>query len=381
MPAYPGFVGPSARVRSVNVNAERTVNWYPEQSVGTAKTETWLVPTPGLEPFAVLSEGPVRALFAQNGRVFAVGGIGFYEVFQDGRAQWYGAVGSDGRPATISSNGSNGNQLFITSTGAGYIFNLATNAMTPLTGASAPPSPVAMGCFSDGYFLSLKEGGAQFNISDLYDGTSWDAADVFLVSTVADHLVAMIESHRDLWLFGSQTTSIWANTGDADNPYQPIAGVKVDQGCAAQSSVVRLDNTVFWLGQSEAGDRMVFRAQGYTPQRVSDHAVEFALRQASRVDDAIAYAYQDEGHTFYVLYVPGLAHVPEFATTWVYDVATSAWHERALWDQEAMRWQPHLGRCHAFGFGRHLVGDRLSPAIYDMRHGAADDVQVIVGGV
>ena len=384
MAIFPGFVGSSGTVRSINVGAERTVNWFVQQPPGTPKATAWLVPTPGLAPFAVLgggrADGPVRALFAQDGRAFAVGGAGFYEVFASGQTVRHGFVDQDATPATISSNGSNGHQLLITSGGENYIFDLNTNTLTLLVGGgTGPPTPTKMSCFSDGYFIALKRDSNEFHISALYDGLLWDPLDVFQVSTVADQLVALVENHRDLWLLGTQTSSVWANTGDADTPYQPVPGVKIDMGCAAAFSAVRADNTLLWLGQSEHGDRVVWRANGYTPQRVSDHAVEYALSHAARIDDAVAFSYQEEGHTFYVLWVPDLANVRTWGTTWVYDVATGQWHERALWDTIALDWQPHLARNHAFGFGRHLVGDRLSPAIYAMRMGLASDTVVLVG--
>ena len=273
------------------------------------------------------------------------------------RRPLWGSVNNNAFPATISSNGSNGQQLFITSAGINWVFDLEDDSFT-LVDADNPPTPTRMSVFSDGYFIALKANTNQFNISAaLRRADVGSAGRVPGQSTVADQVVALVETHRDLWLLGSQTSSVWSNTGD-EIVYQPVPGVKIDQGCAAAFSAVRIDNAIMWLGASEAGDRVVWRADGYTPRRVSTHAVEYALAQAPRVDDAIAWAYQQEGHLFYVLYVPGLADVREWGTTWVYDVATDAWHERAWWDSTFLQWQPHLGRCHAFGFGRHLVGAR-----------------------
>lgn len=371
MGVYPGFIGGSATVRSRNVNAEQTVNWYVERPPGTAKVSEWLAPTPGLAPFAVLSAGPVRGLIAVNGRVFAVGGSGFYEVFANATTIYWGPVASNAQPASLSTNGTNGFQVFIVSGGLGYIFDLQTNTLSQIVAAGFP-SPCVMGAFSDGYFLALKGQSNQFHISDLYDGTAWDALDVFQVSTVAEQLVTLIESHREIWLLGEQTSSVWANTGDADTVYQPIGGVKIDMGSAAPFGAARIDNAIMWVGQSELGTRMVYRANGYTPQRVSTHAVEYALRREAvpRIIDAVAWAYQQEGHSFYLLYLP------EADTTWAYDVATGLWHERALWDDVYLRWRPHPGRCACFGFGRHLVGDRSSGAIYDMRLDLGSDTLV-----
>jgi len=370
VPPYPGFIGPSNTLRSRNVNAERTINWYVEAAgPGAPKVASWLVPTPGVRPFVVLDNGPVRGLFAQDGRMFAVGGSSLYEVFASHTVINRGTALADGRPATIASNGANGGQLFITSGGLGYIYSLVTDTVAPVT---TNAEPVQMGAFSDGYFIALKANSNQFNISTLYDGTVWDPLDVYQVSTVADQVVTLVESHRDLWLLGSQTSSVWSNTGDADTVFQPIAGVKIDQGSGAAFSAVTLDNTLYWLGGNAQGDRVVYRANGYTPERISDHGVEYALDQVPRVSDAIGWGYQQEGHAFYCLYVP-LAQ-----TTWVYDVATRVWHERAIWDSVHLRWLPHYGRCHCVAFGKHFIGDRSSGAIYELSLDlASDDVAVL----
>ena len=371
MAIWQGFCGGSATARSRNVNAERTVNWFPEVPAGTAKVPTWLVPTPGVRPYVVLDNAPVRALFSQDGRMFAVSGTSFYEVFADHTTALRGSTTLDGRPATISSNGTGGNQLFITSGGNGFLYNLVTNAIALITDPDFPV-PVEMGWFSDAYFGALKRGTNQFNISALNDGTAWDALDVFGTSTTSDLTVAQVVSHREIPTIGSRNTAVWQNTGDADVPYQPIGGISVEQGCAAAYSAIALDNTVYFLGQNAHGDCAVLRfTGGYQVERISTPAVEFALRSAAHVDDAIAWAYEDEHHTFYVLYVPTLE------TTWVYDVSTQVWHERAHWDPVQMRWFPHVGRCHCFAWGKHFVGARNSGAIYEMSADLHTDTLVV----
>jgi hypothetical protein len=100
---YPGFVGSTDRNSARTVNSERTINWHVELATGTPKAKAWLVPTPGLDPFIVLGAGPVRALFAEEGRCFAVGGGHFFEIHASQTFTYIGEVGMDGRPASISS--------------------------------------------------------------------------------------------------------------------------------------------------------------------------------------------------------------------------------------------------------------------------------------
>jgi hypothetical protein len=362
MPAYPGFVGGSERVRARTVNAERTINWYPEVATGTPKAPTWLVPTPGLAPFVVLGAGPVRALFAEEGRCFAVGGPYLYEVLASQTFVYRGTVGDDARPATISSNGSDGHQLFIVSNGDGFIFDLDSNVFTPLDVTTAPdfPRPCSMGAFVDGYFLALQANTDRFQLSGLEDGLTWDPLDVAQVSQTTGIVRALVVLHREVWLLGSATTTVWADIGDPDFPFAPVPGAVIQQGIGGLFAWTLVDNTLYWVGQNEDGARMAYRAQGYTPQRVSTHAVEQAWAALPRVDDTLGWSYQDRGHAFAAVYLPAAE------TTWVFDTATNAWHERALWDPTGLVWTPHLARCHAFAFDQHLVGDRQSGAIYHL---------------
>jgi hypothetical protein len=361
----PGFIGPTFEARSVNANTERVINLYPEVVGGTPKAPLVLLHTPGTRLFAQRGGGPVRGLFAQDGRAFAVSGGEFVEVFASGLTTVRGLVYGGWEPVTICSNGAAGHQLFITSHGYGYIFDLVSGTFTGLTDPSVP-SPIRMGAFCDGYFLALVGGTGTLRYSALEDGLTWDTLDVIQRSYGSDAIEALVVNHRELWMFGSRTSEVWYDSGDADTPFVPIQGTFIEHGIAAPWSAVRVDNTIFWIGQDERGAGVVWRAQGYTPIRVSTHAIERWLASVP-LAQVLGWSYQDEGHTCYWLYVPDLE------TALVYDLATDLWHERAHWDTTRMRWIPHVARCHAWGFNRHLVGDRQSGAIYALDLDALDD--------
>ena len=168
-----GFIGPSYKGRSSNVAAQTLYNWMP-QSVETA--EPWRVvyyPRPGKTVWCYLPTTPVRAVFHQDGRMFAVGGQVLYEVSDSGVLTTWGTLSAlDKNPATINSNGMAGHQLYITSGGKGDIFDLVANTLTPITAAGYPTNSV-MGTYLDTYFLTIQGGTAQFNISDILDGAAW----------------------------------------------------------------------------------------------------------------------------------------------------------------------------------------------------------------
>ncbi len=353
-----GFSGPSNTSRSPLADAERTINLYVEVSdAGTPRVRSVMYGTPGLRPFVNLGGGPVRQVFGQDGRAFAVVANRFYEIFATHTAIQWGTVANDQAPATISTNGTAGHQLFIVSGGHGYIFDLITSVFVEITTEDFPV-PVVMGGFCDGYFIVLKGQSNQFNISELEDGLSWDGLDVAQVSESSNQLLAMAIDHREITLLGSRTTEIWRDVGDASFPFAPVGGTLIEYGIAAPWSIAKLDNTILWVGQDERGQGFVVKLSGYQPVRISTFAVEAALRTEA-LSQAIAWSYQEAGHSFYLLYIPGAE------TTWVYDVSQNLWHERAGWDPITETWMPHPGRCHAFIFGVHLVGDRASGLVYE----------------
>jgi hypothetical protein len=72
--------------------------------------------------------------------------------------------------------------------------------------------------------------------------------------------------------------------------------------------------------------------------------------------DAVGYTYQQDGHTFYVL------NFTDADTTWVYDAATGAWHERAGFENG--QFKRHRGNNHTRFTGQPIIGDYETGNIY-----------------
>lgn len=371
---FPGFCGPTAQAASLNVNAERTLNWCLEMTrSGTPKSDPINTRTPGIEPYVIFPEGPVRGLFHQDGRCFGVGADTLYEILGENNYVNRGVVGVDADPAYMAYNGVQGRQLIIGSVNLGYIFDTQTNTLTQITDAEFPTAVDGVE-FVDGYFVVLNGTNNSIHFSDPFDGFLWDGTQVAQRSMTGDDVFQIRVSHRDIWWFGSEKTEVWYNSGDPDFPFEPSqsAGV-IETGLMAHHSVVRIDNALMWLGRDERGGVVAYRADGYVPKRISTHAVEEAWRHYADMRTAIGYAYLEGGHQFYVLYLPdgpdpstGQPH-----THWVYDCSLPpeiGWSQRSIWNPNTCLDEPHRGRCHAFarlgGEDVHLVGDHSTGAVY-----------------
>ena len=350
------ILGSSYVARSVNAADNRMVNLFPEVIPEGGKEPGFLNRAPGLKFLQTIGDGPIRGLWSHqtsNNNFYVVSGMEVYRVFDlNGTPELIGRVSGTG-PVSIADNGT---QIFFACNGPSYIYNEQTRVFAPITDPDFPGA-VTVG-YLDGYFVFNEPNSQRVWVTSLLDGTSVDPLDFASAEGSPDGLVAINVDHREAWLFGSDSVEVWYDAGGADFPLVRIQGAFNEIGCAAPFSVAKLDNSLFWLGQDARGQGIVYRANGYTGVRVSTHAVEYAIAQYGDISDALAYTYQQEGHTFYVLTFPSAS------ATWVYDAATQAWHERAgLTNGEFTR---HRSNCQCNFKGKIVVGDFENGNIYTL---------------
>jgi hypothetical protein len=347
------ILGQSYVARSINAADNRMVNLFPEQTPENGLEIGYLNRAPGLTNLVTIGSGPIRGLWAHqtNGTdAYCVSGTGFYRINTDYTYEYIGQVEGTG-PVTFADNGV---QMFIAANPKGYIYNEVTDVFAEITDPDFTGAGTVT--YLDGYFVYNEPDSQKIWITQLLDGTSVDPLDFASAEGSPDGVVAVNSIHRELWVFGTDTTEVWYDSGATDFPLIPIQGAFNETGCIAPYSVAKLDNSLFWLGNDPRGFGVIYRSNGYASQRVSTHAIEYAIQGYTDISDAVAYTYQQEGHAFYVI------SFPTGNATWVYDVATGAWHERAyLTNGEFTR---HRSNCQCNFQSTTLVGDYQNGNIY-----------------
>jgi hypothetical protein len=346
------ILGQSYVARSVNAADARMVNLFAEV-LSEGKEAAFLQRAPGLRKLATVGFGPIRGLWAfsnDDGTGFVVSGTELYKIDNSYTATKIGNVSGTG-PVSMADNGT---QLFIACGGPSYIYNKDTNAFGQITDADFPGALTV--AYLDGYFVFNEPNSQKMWVTQLLDGTSIDPLDFASTEGAPDGLLAVSSNFREIWAFGTNSIEVWYDTGASDFPLQRIQGAFNELGLAAAFSVAKVDNGLFWLGRDRRGQGIVYRANGYAGERISTHAVEWQIQQYADLTDAIAYTYQQDGHSFYVLIFPSAN------TTWVYDLATQAWHERAGWTNGAFT--RHRSNCQMAFNHEIVVGDFENGNIY-----------------
>jgi hypothetical protein len=345
------ILGQAYVARSVNAADSRMVNLYPEPlPTPEGKTGGFLNRAPGLRKLATVGTGPIRGLWSYGDYGYAVSGARLYRIDSTWNVEPIGVIAGTGPVSMVD----NGTQLFIATNPISYIYDAASEVLAQITDIDFPGA-VTVG-YLDGYFIFQEPNSQRFWTSELLDGTQIDPLSFASAEGMPDNLVSLFVDHREVWLFGTQSVEVWYDAALEGFPLARIQGAVNEFGCAATFSVAKMDNSLFWLGADARGHGVVFRANGYAGQRISTHAVEYAIQSYEIISDAIAFTYQQDGHSFYVLTFPSAQ------ATWVYDAATNAWHERAGFaNGQFIR---HRANCQMFYSEEVVVGDFENGNIY-----------------
>lgn len=354
---FPGFIGGSHETRSQRFSADKTVNMIVEiskQGAGKGDEPAYLFSAPGLRFHQTVGAGPIRAVHTASNQdlLFVVSGNEVYRL--EALAESPVLLGEIGTSTGLVSIADNGIQVLLVDGQHAYYNTLGEDELTEIDDPNCPPADIVS--YQDGYFILNKKGTAYFFLSDLYS-VDFPELNAAAKAGNPDLLIAAFSHNRELYLLGAKTLETWYNAGASGiTPFVRQNGRFSQVGCLSPGSIARVGEGFFWLGTTAEGDGVIFALENGSPKRISTHAIEFALQQEPRLNEAVAYAYLMEGHLFYILNIPGCR------TTYCYDLATGQWAERQ--SIVSGLHGRHLGQVHCLFKSQQVVGDYRNGKLY-----------------
>ena len=347
----------SYELRSRPASPSRLVNCYPEQLPPDGKVPVLLTRAPGIKDWTTVGSGPIRGMYSAHielttGHVeylYVVSGSELYYVDSAKSSTLIGDVGDGGRIDLDS----NLNYVVVVNEPLAYSWDGATfSQILDEDFVSRGAGDVE---FLDDFMIFREPNSARFFIAEYGTTSVFDALQFAIADSSTDDMVGMLEDHRQLLLFGTKSLEIWENTGSPGVPFERNINGVIPKGCLNPATIAVVDYSPHWVAE----DFTVRRLDGLTPMRVSTHPIEQKI-SAATASTAQAFAYDQEGHFFYVLTLN--------EGTYVLDVTTGQWHERQTYGRE--NWKP---RFHAQFTGAELVGDSDSNKIGEIDPDTYDD--------
>lgn len=308
--------------------AARLVNMYAEQAP-TSPGGTILVPRMGLEQQYSLGGQPrgiYRADGVVDGAVMAVAGSKLYR-----DQTLVGDIGDDGRRVewAFTVDG-----LFVLSDGVVWQYDGDLTATTF-------PDEADVASISDlnNVLVAVRAdtGTVYFRLAG---DTTWNPLDFFSAEREPDPAICVRALADLLFVFGSSSVEAFSPTGDAETPFVRVDGLSITRGCKDRDSVVRADNTLVFISETNS----VFRIEG-TAVKVSDNGIDGRIQESN---SASAWTYTDAGHEFYVVNLD--------EETLALDLSTGQWHQ-PIWDV-SVGWDDGQRVWVGSGEAIHLLEDR-----------------------
>ena len=302
--------------RSTAAGMQSIVNMYAEPIEAEGRTDVVLYGSPGTAAFATVGGGDVRGQLTAADVHYAVVGTRLYSVTSAGATTDLGEIEGE----LLVDMSFNGAQLDIVAELKSYSFEVATLTLSEIGDSDFEQASSVANLA--GYSVFAVKNAGRFRWSAFNDSTQFDPLDFATAEAEADALVAIRKVGNEIALLGKDTTEFWYITGDSDNLFARTSTAAAQIGCTSRDTAVVVDNGLTWVGRDgKAGGVSVYRAEGYQPKRISTPEVDAYLESATDLSALHAFAYQQNGHLFYVLTNP-----QEWTLAW--DVATNQWSYR-----------------------------------------------------
>lgn len=373
------ILGGSGEGRSLNVNASRSINLYPDLDADPeSKAVISLTKTPGCSMWGAVGAGPNRGQHPFNGLNFVVSGSELRSL--DASKVLSPLLGTlltvtdrvSMKDNGLLASGIGGNQLIIVDGQAGYIYEAVAGTFTQISSPGFPLNPTHVE-YIDGYFIVTNDTMAA-SASELYDGTTWNALATTPVQSAPDNIKNLVSVYQQLLFLKEFTAEFFYDTGTPTTsgfPFSRVSGGVLPYGIAAPWSLCRGIGSVFWLAQvwtNNTGEfigPVILNGAVVTP--IGSPAINYRMSLWTDIVNVFAYCYSEGGHNFVVFTSPGDNQ------TFVYDAATQMWHERSTYTDNPYQINRHVGNSYAFFNGAHLLGDYQSGNIYQMRSDRVTD--------
>lgn len=361
--------------KSQDQNQAELKNMYLEADPAKGKYKVIALPMAGLTLATTIpGQTVIRTMLAIQERLYVIAGNGLYYVDSSGVSTLLGTLSTSvdnvavkAKMRAITGASDINHQIVAIDGTKGYYYNTSTaTGQFPITSVNFPQTAIDIEN-QDDYFLFVLANSISYQISNLSDGTTYSALNFASKFGQADGLNALLSHEGLVWLFGNQTSELWANSGNALFPFSRNSTF-LHYGCNARYTIAVNGNYFIFVSSNAHGGYSVYqtlpRIYYYNPAPISTPPIDSAIGQWTSITDAFGQIYAIDGHEFYEL------TSPSSNVTYVYDVPKAqqadaqkgAWYKRESFISSS--YGRFLGNCRAFCYGKRLIGDAFSGNIY-----------------
>lgn len=323
----------------------RLINCYAEKAAKGSRAPVLWRRAAGLVNAFTTGETEARGGVLVGSVLYMVSGSKAYSVSKAGTTytatELSGSVGGSG-PVFMARNMQAVPQILIVHSNGMSQIDISGASVADFSDADLPA--VNSLCWIDSYFIVTSAAGKAY--SSGVNAVTFASTDFVTAEADPDGLLRAIPIGNELALMGVATIEFYSNTANPTG-FPFTRGVVVPVGLLGRYAVAGFEPGFSDAVVFVANDRTVRMLDGYSPRKISNPDLERLIEAVTNTDDIEVSVYVAGGHACAVITGP--------TWTWVYDISTGEWFERASYGSD--RWR---GRFGINAFDEWLTFDRDS---------------------
>lgn len=301
--------GPSSR-KETNRGAHsgRLINCYRQPVPPQGMTGAVLNSVLGTEAFAETGGLFFKAFGEFKNELFAVFDGTLYKIDANGTVTTVGSVSSG--QTSLSSNGTK-----LTIAANGLYYTVSGMTITNVTGVAF--TSIGSVGFQGQYTLLTEKDGRKWAWSDLADPSTLPALNFATAESSDDDLIRVATINGRVILFKEKSREVWYNTNQAGaDAFTLLPGGVKSTGLKGYNLLTETEDALFFIGNDNIAR---ITAGGVEAVKFSYPPVDEAIGAGNPTD---CFFYEDQGQKHVAIRFGD-------RPTWVLDLATAEWHERA----------------------------------------------------
>ena len=186
---------------------------------------------------------------------------------------------------------------------------------------------------NDEYMIAEQPGTGHFYWSNNANAADWSILNVGDMEAYSDQPLAVDQMSGLVVVFGIQSIEFFVDgsaaaagaafgiSGEILAYSSPQQGTTQNYGLTAIFSRAHFMGSIAFLGQQQTGQCHVYMFNGYQPTIISTPDIDTIINSFAVVDDAVAYSWDNNGHSFYQITFPTAGR------SFLYDGMTQVWQE------------------------------------------------------
>lgn len=283
-------------------------------------------PRPGLSAYSTTNAGTSASIGLQRWKTYLVNVTAdrYVRVLSDASPTVFSVVSTSTASTQVGGTASRvtfaiGDQ-YVYMAGGGQIQRWGSLTAAPDTLAASPANVTHVAILGSRIIANDRANPNSWYWSDIGEGafTSWPSGNTSTADARPDPIVALTENTNELFIWGTETTQVYAVGVDPTLPFDTVATTNL--GLAAPYAYTRMESQMAWLDQ----DTRLVIGDGRSMEPVSD-AVQKTFKGLSTISDAWMYREVRGQQQQLVL------RFPTERRTFVYDLKGTKWRERAYY--------------------------------------------------